>query len=199
MPFDGSDTVRKHFAASRAVIDAALADNAFLASVAKIAVTVEASLRAGGKVMLAGNGGSAADAQHIAGELVARLNFDRAPLAGLALTTDTAVLTAIGNDYGYEQVFARQVRGLGRRGDVLIALSTSGRSPNILRAVEAAKEIGVRTVAFTGNAEAPLAGACDIALRVPSAATALIQQVHMAAAHAICELVETALFGEERR
>jgi D-sedoheptulose 7-phosphate isomerase len=108
------------------------------------------------------------------------------------------VLTAIGNDFGYEQVFARQVTALGRRGDIFIAISTSGRSPNILKAVEAAKAAGVTTIAFTGNSNAPLAGACDLALRVPSAVTPLIQQVYLAAAHAICERVERALFGGAR-
>ena len=193
------NTVKRHLAASRDVVAAALADAPFLDSIIAIAWAVEKSLRAGGKVMLAGNGGSAADAQHIAGELVARLNFDRAPVAGLALTTDTSVLTAIGNDYGYEEVFSRQVRGLGRAGDVFVAISTSGRSPNILKAVEAAKAMNITTVAFTGNANAPLASLCDLALRAPSPATPLIQQIHITAAHAICEIVETNLFGGARQ
>jgi D-sedoheptulose 7-phosphate isomerase len=199
MAQNGTDSVRKHFTASRAVIEDSLADNSFIATVSAIGAMVETCLRDGGKVLLAGNGGSAADAQHIAGELVSRLNFDRAPLAGIALTVDSSVLTAIGNDYGYEKVFERQIRGLGRRGDVFIAISTSGRSPNILRAVEAAKELGIHTVAMTGNADAPLAGACELALKVPSGATPLIQQVHIAAAHAICELVENAIFGKARQ
>ncbi|HVG51576.1 MAG TPA: SIS domain-containing protein, partial [Xanthobacteraceae bacterium] len=142
----------------------------------------------------AGNGGSAADAQHIAGELLSRLYFDRSPLPAVALTTDSSVLTAIGNDYGYEDVFARQVSGLGRGGDVFVAISTSGRSPNILKAVEAAKANRMHTIAFTGNTEAPLAGMCSLALRAPTGSTPLIQQIHISAAHAICELVESAMF-----
>ena len=192
------DGIRQHFIASRDVLDASLADAAFVARMGEIAARIEQCLRGGGKVLLAGNGGSAADAQHIAGELLSRLFIDRAPLPAIALTTDSAVLTAIGNDYGYEQVFARQVTALGRRGDIFIAISTSGRSPNILKAVEAAKAAGVTTIAFTGNSNAPLASACDLALRVPSAVTPLIQQVYLAAAHAICERVERAMFGGAR-
>ena len=148
-------------------------------------------------MLFAGNGGSAADAQHIAGEFVSRLNYDRDPIAGIALTTDSSVLTAIGNDYGYEHVFARQVRGLGRAGDILVAISTSGRSPNILAAVAAAKSVGIHTVGFTGSGNTKLAQCCDIVLRAPSTSTPLIQQVHIMAAHAICELVEIALFPKE--
>jgi D-sedoheptulose 7-phosphate isomerase len=184
---------------SRDTMSAALQDSTLIATIVQIAEQMEKSLRAGGKVLLAGNGGSAADAQHIAGELLSRLNFDRAPLAAIALTTDSAVVTAIGNDYGYDEVFARQVKGLGRSGDVFVAISTSGKSPNILKAVEAAKEIGVTTVAFTGNANTPLGGMCDIALRAPTPSTPQIQQVYFTAAHAICELVEIALFGDKRK
>ena len=128
----------------------------------------------GGKALFAGNGGSAGDAQHIAGEFVSRLNFDRAPLAGLALTTDTSVLTAIGNDYGYADVFSRQVRGLGRSGDVFVAITTSGNSPNILKAVEAARDMGIVTIGLTGKSGGKLAAACDICLHVPSDSTPLI-------------------------
>jgi len=195
---DHTQTVRRHFSASREVIEAVLADEGVIASICEIAARLERCLRAGGKILLAGNGGSAADALHIAGELVGRLYFDRAPLPAIALAANAAVLTALGNDYGFEQVFERQVRALGRPGDALIALSTSGRSPNILTAVAAAKELGLVTIAFTGAGSGPLASACDLALRVPSTATPLIQQVHMAAAHAICEIVEAALFGDKR-
>ncbi len=189
--------IRRHFEQSRDVVVAALEDAAFVKSIADIAESMERCLRAGGKVLLAGNGGSAADAQHIAAELISRLVFDRGPLAAIALTTDTSVLTAIGNDYGYEHVFSRQVQGLGRCGDMLIAISTSGKSPNILKAVEAAKEAGVQTVAFTGNSNAPLAGMCDLVLRAPTPSTMLIQQIHITAAHSICELVELAIFGDK--
>jgi D-sedoheptulose 7-phosphate isomerase len=185
---------KKHLLASRDVVNAAIADDKFIETITKIAALVTDRLRAGNKALFAGNGGSAADAQHIAGEFVSRLNFDRDPLSGIALTTDSSVLTAIGNDYGYEQVFARQVRGLGRTGDILFAISTSGRSPNILAAVAAAGGVGIHTVAFTRCGDSKLADCCDIVLRAPSMATPLVQQIHIMAAHAICELVEIGLF-----
>lgn len=191
---DAADKVRHHLTASREIVTAALADNALISSIVAIAQCMEQSLRAGGKILLAGNGGSAADAQHFAGELLSRLYFDRAPLPAISLATDTSVLTAIGNDYGYEDVFARQVSGLGRSGDVFVAISTSGRSANILKAVAAAKANQLRTVAFTGNAASPLASMCNLALCAPTASTPLIQQIHITAAHAICELVESAMF-----
>jgi D-sedoheptulose 7-phosphate isomerase len=190
-----TDLIRRHFERSRDTVAAALEDNAFIKSIEDIAAVIERSLRNGGKVLLAGNGGSAADAQHIAAEFISRLLFDRAPLAAIALTTDTSALTAIGNDYGFEQVFSRQVKGLAKRDDVLIAISTSGKSPNVLKAVEAAKEMGVLTIAFTGNADAPLTGMCDLVLRAPTPSTMFIQQIHITAAHSICELVEAAMFG----
>jgi D-sedoheptulose 7-phosphate isomerase len=145
--------------------------------------------------MLAGNGGSAGDAQHIAGEFLSRLNFDRAPLAAIALTVDTSVLTAIGNDYGYEQVFERQVRGLGRPGDVFIAISTSGQSPNILKALGAARDLGLKTVGFTGAKPSSMGQLCDLTLVAPSTFTPLIQQVHLTAAHIICGMVERKIFA----
>jgi D-sedoheptulose 7-phosphate isomerase len=156
---------------------------------------ITASLKSGGKVLFAGNGGSAADAQHIAAEFVGRFINDRAPLAAIALTTDTSALTAIGNDYGFEQVFERQVRGLAREGDVLLAISTSGRSPNILAGLRAARELGATTVGFTGSSDSPMLALCDIAVRAPSDSTPQIQQIHIVAAHAICGLIEQELFG----
>ena len=189
-----TDIAKNHLIASREAIDCALADIGFIKSIHAIAELILTRLRAGNKVLFAGNGGSAADAQHIAGEFVARLNYDRAPVAGLALTTDSSVLTAIGNDYGYEQLFSRQVRGLGRPGDVFVGISTSGRSPNILAALLAAKEIGIHTIGFTGNGERAMAPLCELVLAAPSPYTPLIQQLHITAAHAICELVETSLF-----
>lgn len=160
-----------------------------------IADRIARSFRNGGKLLIAGNGGSAADAQHIAGEFLSRLNFDRNPLPAIALTTDTSVLTAIGNDYGFDRAFERQVRGLGRSGDVFVAISTSGRSPNVLAALKAAREIGVATVGFTGNGVREVAQHCELCLAAPSSETPLIQQIHIVAAHAICGLVERELFG----
>jgi D-sedoheptulose 7-phosphate isomerase len=192
------DLARRHLTNSCDVFAKSLADPALVRTTVEIAAVVEQRFRAGNKVLLVGNGGSAADAQHFAAELVSRLNFDRAPLPAFALTTDSSVLTAIANDYGYDEVFARQVRGVGKPGDVLIALSTSGRSPNVLRAAEEAKRLGLRTIAFTGAGDTPLVGLCELALRVPSTATPLIQQVHITVAHAVCEIVEIALFGDLR-
>jgi D-sedoheptulose 7-phosphate isomerase len=152
------------------------------------------ALRAGGKILLAGNGGSAADAQHVAAEFVGRFGRERPALAAVALTTDTSILTAIGNDYGYEQLFARQVRALGRPGDVLVVYSTSGRSPNVLAALEAARAGGLATIGFTGNHGGPIRERCDILLEVPSDQTPRIQEGHMVLGHVLCGLVEQALF-----
>jgi D-sedoheptulose 7-phosphate isomerase len=186
----------EHLRRSLDVLARAAADAEFNSAVLAIAQAIEKSLRAGGKVMLAGNGGSAADAQHIAGEFLSRFRFDRHPLPAIALTTDSSVLTAVGNDYGYEQLFERQLRGLGRRGDVFIAISTSGKSPNVLAALRAAREIGVTTVGFTGTAPgaAAMLPLCHHVLAAPSDDTALIQQIHITAAHAICEIVERNIF-----
>jgi D-sedoheptulose 7-phosphate isomerase len=191
------DIAAAHLRRSLDVLARAAGDAEFGAAVLAIAQAVENSLRSGGKVMLAGNGGSASDAQHIAGEFLSRLRFDRHPLPALALTTDTSVLTAIGNDYGYAQVFERQLRGLGRQGDVFIAISTSGKSANVLAALRAAREIGVTTIGFTGTAPgaATMRPLCDLVLAAPSDDTPLIQQIHMTAAHAICEIVERNMFG----
>ena len=160
----------------------------------RVVKAVDECLHGGHKIFACGNGGSAADAQHIAAEFLSRFGFDRAPLPAIALTTDTSVLTAIGNDYGYEHVFERQVRGLGRAGDVFIAISTSGRSPSVLAALKAARDIGVGTIGFTGSRDTPMHPLCDLLLAAPAEETALIQQIHITAAHAICGLVERDLF-----
>jgi D-sedoheptulose 7-phosphate isomerase len=184
---------------SRDVLNRALADQSFLEALSRAAAMVINALRGGGKILLAGNGGSAADAQHIAGELISRFNFDRGPLAGIALTTDTSVLTAIGNDYGYEHVFSRQVFAMGRSGDVFIAISTSGRSPNILAACNAAKARGLAVIGFTGASGGLMAGLCDVIVRVPSDSTPFIQQLHITAGHIICAITEEALFTKKDR
>lgn len=150
--------------------------------------------RAGGKILLAGNGGSAADAQHIAGEFVSRFAFDRPGLPAIALTTDTSILTAIGNDYGYEKLFARQVQAHGQKGDVFIGYSTSGKSPNILMAMKEARERGLITVGLTGNRGGPMLELCDHLLEVPSSQTPKIQEGHLVMGHIICGLVESAIF-----
>ena len=167
-----------------------------LAAARKIAASVVAALRAGNKLLIIGNGGSAADAQHIAAEIIGRYKQDRPAYAAIALTTDTSALTAISNDYGFEQVFARQVAGLGQRGDVLLALSTSGRSANILAALGTARERGLLTIGFTGARGEALAALCDHLLIAPSDNTPVIQQIHLAVAHGICDEIEQSLMRE---
>jgi len=154
------------------------------------------SLRAGGKILLFGNGGSAADAQHIAAELVGRFSRQRDGLPAIALTTDTSALTAIANDFGYEEIFARQVRALGRTGDVAIAISTSGRSPSVLRAVEACKAIGMPIIGLSGGNGGLLAGAVDLSLVVTASTdSARIQETHITIGHVLCDLVDSAFAG----
>ena len=190
------DLIAEHFRRSCETLLRAADDLRLRTAIHRIAETIAAAFRAGGKLLIAGNGGSAADAQHIAGEFLSRLNFDRNPLPAIALTTDTSVLTAIGNDYGFERTFERQVRGLGKPGDVFIAISTSGRSPNVLAALKAARECGLTTVGFTGTAaDGAMQPLCDHYLAAPSPETPLIQQIHIVAAHAVCGLVERSLFG----
>lgn len=151
--------------------------------------------RSGGRVYFCGNGGSAADAQHLAAELSGRFYKDRPPLPAEALHVNTSFLTAVANDYSYEEVYARLLKGVGRRGDMLWALSTSGRSPNILRALDTAREIGMITVGLTGETGGQMIDRCDYLIRVPSKDTPRIQEVHMLVGHAICAAVESALFG----
>jgi D-sedoheptulose 7-phosphate isomerase len=191
------DPVADYFRHSVATLERAARDEKLLRTVRAIAGRVETIFRSGHKLMLAGNGGSAADAQHIAGELVCRFNFNRSPLPAIALNTDTSVLTAIGNDIGFEEVFERQVRGLGRRGDGLLAISTSGKSPNVLAALRAARELGIVTLGFTGAGGGVMSDLCDLCLFAPSDETPLIQQIHITAAHVVCDLVERAMFGQQ--
>jgi len=177
---------------ARMASDAALCEAA-----ARAAALVAEALGRGNKLLLCGNGGSAADAQHWAGELVSRFLYDRPGLPAVALTTDSSIMTAIGNDYGYARVFARQVEALGVPGDVLFALSTSGRSPNVLAALEAAKVRGLATVGFSGAGGGEIAPLCDILLAVPSGLTPRIQEGHEVLGHAICALVEATLFPRQ--
>jgi D-sedoheptulose 7-phosphate isomerase len=190
-----NDELVAFFRRSQQAVEKASADAKFMAAVIAAADRIGASLKNGGKLLFAGNGGSAADAQHIAAEFVGRFIHDRAPLAAIALTTDTSALTAIGNDYGFEQVFARQVRALGRSGDVFIGISTSGKSPNIIAALDAAHTLGMVNIGMTRDAATPMGALCDVTIGVPATETALIQQLHITAAHAICHLVERELFG----
>jgi D-sedoheptulose 7-phosphate isomerase len=165
-------------------------------AVARGAEILIAAIQAGGKVLIFGNGGSAADAQHIAAELVNRLNHDRPPIAAIALTTDSSILTSVGNDSTFDELFERQLRALGRAGDVALAISTSGNSPNVLRAVEAARELGIKTIGLAGQNGGRLAGAVDLALVVATQSTQRIQETHITIGHILCELIEEALFSK---
>jgi len=161
----------------------------------KMAQEVIRALKAGHKLLLCGNGGSASDAQHISAEFVGRFEKNRISLPAIALTSDVAALTAIGNDFGFDKIFSRQIEGLGRKGDVLIVLSTSGRSPNILEAITQAKQQGIRTLGFTGKDGGVMKDAVDICFIARSNKTAHIQEAYMTSLHAVCEVVEKVLFG----
>lgn len=180
---------------TRIIMESILADVELLSNIELAAEACIKSLRDGGKIMLAGNGGSAADAQHIAGELVSRFAFDRPGLPSVALTTDTSILTAIGNDYGYDKLFERQVQAQGKLGDIFIGYSTSGSSPNIIKALEKSREMGVFSIGFTGNRKGPMVSLCDLVLEVPSADTPKIQEGHLVLGHIICGLIENEIFG----
>lgn len=164
--------------------------------IVQVATLMATALREGHKVLLFGNGGSATDAAHIAAEFVGRYKRERAPLPAIALATDIAAITCIANDYGYDELFARQVRAHGQKGDVAIAISTSGNSPNVLRGAEAAKACGLTTIAWTGGTGGKLAGLVDFPFVVPSTVTARIQECHITMGHVLCELIEDHLLGK---
>ena len=186
--------IRQLFSSSIAAKRQFLRDN--LAPLQQAIELIATALRDGHKLLLFGNGGSAADAQHLAAEFVNRFKIERVPLPAIALTTDTSALTSIANDYGYVQVFSKQVQALGQAGDVALAISTSGQAPNVLRAVAACRRIGVRTIALTGGSGGKLAGVADLVLRVAGTTeTARIQETHILVGHVICELVDAQLFG----
>lgn len=190
-PVDAEVLAKEHLAAA-ARVAARLAEADLAGEAARAGTLLAESLRAGGKVLLCGNGGSAADAQHLAAELVGRLDRgrERAPLAGLALTTDTSTLTAVANDFGFDGVFARQVAALGRPGDVLVCISTSGGSPNVILAAKAARDADLTVVALLGPESSPLDDLADVALHVPGETSGQIQQGHGIVGHLLCELAE---------
>jgi len=188
------DYVNEQINETQRIMGAMLMDRSLLNKVEQVAFACIGCIREKGKILLAGNGGSAADAQHIAGEFVSRFAFDRPGLPAIALTTDTSILTAIGNDYGYEKLFARQIQALGQRGDVFIGYSTSGTSPNVLLAFEEAREKGMLCIGFTGNRGGPMKSLCEFLLEVPSADTPKIQEGHLVLGHILCGLVENAIF-----
>jgi D-sedoheptulose 7-phosphate isomerase len=187
------ETIRKTVAESLELQRAFFRDNEEL--IARIVREICSALENGNKILLYGNGGSAADAQHLAAEWIGRFHQERRPMPAVALTTDTSVLTAVGNDYGFEQVFVRQVRALGRKGDIAFALSTSGNSPNVLRATEAAEELGMVTIGLTGRDGGRLASRVRYNLNVPHKLSARIQEVHIMIGHLLCQLTDENMKG----
>ncbi|EIY4411863.1 D-sedoheptulose 7-phosphate isomerase [Campylobacter jejuni] len=188
--------IKGHFADSILVKEQILKDENLITLIKNASLEVIKAYKNGNKTLLAGNGGSAADAQHIAGEFVSRFYFDRPGIASIALTTDTSILTAIGNDYGYENLFARQVQAQGVKGDVFIGISTSGNSKNILKALELCKQKGIISIGLSGASGGAMNELCDYCIKVPSTCTPRIQEAHILIGHIICAIVEEELFGK---
>ncbi|OGG94865.1 MAG: phosphoheptose isomerase [Candidatus Lambdaproteobacteria bacterium RIFOXYD2_FULL_50_16] len=189
------DFFRKQLADTIRIKEALLEDQSAMEAILAIAQGCTKALQAGKKVLIAGNGGSAADAQHFAGELVSKFYFDRPALGSIALTTDTSIMTAIGNDYGYEKLFERQIQALGQPGDVFIGISTSGTSKNIVAALTEAKRMGLVCYGWAGAKEGPMDALCSVLLHVPSSSTPRIQECHGTAGHMICAYIEEQIFG----
>lgn len=190
--------IRSEIETSIAVKQSLLTDEQLLSAIERAADVVTEAYRRGNKTLLAGNGGSAADAQHLAGEFVSRFYFDRPGIPSIALTTDTSILTAISNDYGFERLFVRQIQAQGCAGDVFIGISTSGNSPNIVEAFKECKRRGIFSIGLTGSNPCAMDTLCDICIKVPSACTPRIQESHIMVGHIICSIVERELFGEKR-
>ena len=188
-----SESIAQSIAAKHSI----LTDGDFLARIEKAADMITASLKGGGKIHFCGNGGSAADAQHLAAELSGRFYYDRPPLNAEALHCNSSYLTAVGNDYGYEHIFARLMRGTGHKGDVLVGISTSGNSKNILYAYDVCKELGISIISMTGATGGKMKETSDLLLNVPSTDTPRIQESHIMIGHIICELVESAIFPQK--
>jgi D-sedoheptulose 7-phosphate isomerase len=191
------ELVRKQLAQSIATMTAVMDDDAIHAAVVEAGRITAAAMKQGRKLMVCGNGGSAADSQHLVAEFVSRLTVDRPALRAIALTTDTSILTAIGNDYSYDNVFERQVEALGQEGDVLLAISTSGNSKNCVKALKLARTLGIHTVAYTGNGGGAMKDLADINVVIPSKTTMNIQESHLALEHIFCMVVERFYFGED--
>ena len=191
-----SQFIQTEFDKTRENFERMAADEGLRTQILEAVATCVAALRDGKKILFCGNGGSAADAQHWAGELVSRFYFDRPGLSAVALTTDTSILTAIGNDYGYERVFSRQVEAIGTPGDVLVAISTSGKSPNILAAIAAARAKSIKVIGFSGATGGTMRAECDLCFCVPCADTPRIQEGHEFIGHVLCALIEQEMFGD---
>jgi D-sedoheptulose 7-phosphate isomerase len=192
-----TDIVRYQLAQSIETMSRVLDDDAIHTAVVEAGRITADAMKHGHKLLVCGNGGSAADAQHLVAEFVSRLTVDRPALRAIALTTDTSILTAVGNDYAYENVFERQVEALGQKGDVLLAISTSGNSPNCLKALKLARKLDMHTIAYTGNAGGKMKPEADINVIIPSSVTMNIQESHLALEHIFCMLVERFYFGED--
>lgn len=188
--------IKNNFEESLRVKEQILRDEELITLIEKVAKELIKAYRNGKKTIIAGNGGSAADAQHMAGEFVSRFYFDRPGIASIALTTDTSIITAIGNDYGYEKLFSRQLEAQGVNGDVFIGISTSGNSKNILEALEMCKQKGILSVGLTGESGGAMTRLCDYCIKVPSSCTPRIQEAHLLIEHILCAIVEEELFGK---
>ncbi|MBZ7942858.1 D-sedoheptulose 7-phosphate isomerase [Campylobacter molothri] len=188
--------IKGHFKDSILTKEQILKDENLIKLIKNVSLEVIKAYKNGNKTLIAGNGGSAADAQHIAGEFVSRFYFDRPGIASIALTTDTSILTAIGNDYGYENIFSRQVEAQGVKGDVFIGISTSGNSKNILKALESCKKKEILSIGLTGESSGTMDTMCDYCIKVPSSCTPRIQESHIIIGHIICAIVEEELFGK---
>ena len=188
--------IKEHFAKSISVKEQILKDESLIALIKEVALKCVETYKNGGKILFAGNGGSAADAQHLAGELVSRFYFDRNALASIALTTDTSILTAIGNDYGYERLFSRQLEANALKGDIFVGISTSGNSKNILEALKTCKQRGILSVGLTGMSGGAMNALCDYCIKVPSNETPRIQEAHILIGHILCAIIEESLFGK---
>jgi D-sedoheptulose 7-phosphate isomerase len=194
---DASALIQTSLAESKRAKDAFAAESA--GKLIELAEMITACFRSGGKLLIFGNGGSAADAQHVAAEFVNRFLLNRPPLPAIALTTDTSIITAVGNDFSYEQIFVKQVQALGKPGDVALGITTSGTSPNVVKALAVARELGLKTAALTGGLSIPAHGVvqyCDLLLNVPSPSTPRIQEAHLWIEHLLCEIVEREMFGK---
>lgn len=190
------ETIITHIQDSILVKEAVLSNHKVLKSINDAALMVVNAYKLNAKTLIAGNGGSAADAQHIAGEFVSRFYFDRPGIPSISLSTDTSIITAIGNDYGFDKLFARQVQALGNEGDVFIGITTSGNSENIIQALHSCKEQGLKSIILTGESGGKVSDLCDICIKIPSKVTPRIQEVHILVGHIICCIVEEILFGD---
>ena len=191
------DFIKEEYLKTKETFEKILSNDDFLSSVQKVGDLATEVIKSGKKIMFCGNGGSAADSQHLAAELVSKLNYDRPGMNAIALTVDTSALTAIGNDYGYDRVFARQVEAVGNEGDMLICFSTSGRSKNVVEAVKAASKKNIITVGFLGQDGRDIGALVDHQINIPSSNTPNIQEGHISTGHIVCGIIEDAIFGKE--